>query len=108
MTAADASQTPGKLNIGFRRGETYAEVIDTSLDMTGYVVASEMFSLVTGATVLAITTTLVDAAAGKVDVGLTTQQTASLAAGTYGWRQMWTAPGGAAREGLIGYAEVRP
>lgn len=104
---ADASQTAGKLKIGFRRGETYSEVIDVSIDMTGYVVASEMFSLVTGATVLAIATTLVNAAAGQVGVSLTSQQTAGVAAGTYGWRQMWTAPGGVAREGLTGYVEVR-
>jgi hypothetical protein len=105
---ADASQNAGKLALGFRRGETYSEVIDVSLDMTGYAVASDLVSLVTGGVVASMATTLVDAAAGKVGVTLTSSQTAALAPGTYGWRQMWTAPGGVSREGLRGFVEVRP
>ena len=78
--AADASQNPGTLNLGFRRGETYSEVIDVSIDMTGYTVTSELVSLVTGLVVAPVTTSFVNAAAGQVSISFTSTETNVLAA----------------------------
>jgi hypothetical protein len=62
--------------------------------------------LVTGTAVASFVTSVTDAAAGQVNVSLTDTQTAALAAGTYGWRLDWVAPGGVQRTALSGTVEV--
>ena len=54
----------------------------------------------------AITASVTNTATGIVAVSLTDTQTASLAAGTYGWRLDWIAPGGVQRTALQGVVEV--
>jgi len=56
--------------------------------------------------VVLVSSTAADAAAAVVAVSLTDTQTASLAAGTYGWRLDWIAPGGVQRTALQGVVEV--
>lgn len=106
--AATYSQLPGAMSLAFRRADDFGTVIDFdgvgSLD--GYTVTATMVSLVTGAAVTSFSTTVVDAAAGKVNVALTDAQTAALTPGTYGWSLGWTAPGGTQRTALSGTVEV--
>ena len=100
------SQLPGVMSLAFKRGNDFATLIDFNLSLTSYSVSATVTSLVTGATVIPFTTTLADAAAGQVSVSLTDTQTASLAAGTYGWQLDWTAPGSVQRTALSGTLEV--
>lgn len=96
--------SPGRQDVTYRTGNTFSTEVDWSIDLTGYTVTSALVSLVTGATVTALTTTVTDAGAGKVGVVFPAITTV----GTYGWRQEWTDPNGDKRTGLMGYVEVTP
>lgn len=100
-------QLPGRLNLAFRAGDDFATLIDFDpITMTGYTVTAAVYSYVSGATVADFTTTLSNAAAGRVNIALTDTQTAAIPAGTYAWRLQWTDAGGAQRTALTGFAEV--
>jgi hypothetical protein len=101
-----SSNLPGSLSLAFRQSDQFATQIDFDTSLTGYTVSSAIISPVTGATVTAITTSLSDAEAGKVDISLTETQTAALAVGTYNWRLVWNAPGDVQRTALAGTIEV--
>ena len=100
------TQLPGTMSLAFKRGDDFSTLIDFNVSLASYSVSATVTSLVTGATVIPFTTSLADAAAGQVSVSLTDTQTASLAAGTYGWRLDWVAPGGVQRTALQGVVEV--
>jgi len=100
------SLLPGTMNLAFKKNGDFATLIDFNVSLSSYSVSATVTSLVTGATVIPFTTTLADAAAGQVSVSLTDTQTASLAAGTYGWQLDWTAPGSVQRTALSGTLEV--
>jgi hypothetical protein len=100
-------QTPGQMNLVFRQGDEIGTVVDfDGVSLSGHTVSAAVSSLVTGQEVLPITTTFVDAAAGRVNVSLTESQTASLPVGTYGWTLEWVAPGSVKRTALSGIVEV--
>ena len=103
---ADFEQLPGTLNLAFRRGDNVSTEIDFSpISLTGYTMAATLVSLVSGGTVAGITTTMVDAAAGRLNIGLTDEVTSSLALGTYRW--VLTADDGSARRTYLdGVVEV--
>jgi hypothetical protein len=94
------------MNLAFKKSGDFSTLIDFNVSLSSYSVSATVTSLVTGATVIPFTTTLADAAAGQVSVSLTDTQTASLAAGTYGWQLDWTAPGSVQRTALSGTLEV--
>jgi hypothetical protein len=94
------------MNLAFKRAGDFSTLIDFNVSLSSYSVSATVTSLVTGAAVIPFTTTLADAAAGQVSVSLTDTQTASLAAGTYGWQLDWTAPGSVQRTALSGTLEV--
>jgi hypothetical protein len=98
-------QTPGTLNLSFKRGDDFSTLIDFSIGMTGYAVTASMTSVVSGAEVQAFTVTAANAAAGQFNISLTDTQTAALARGTYGWQMKWT-ENNATRTALTGYVEV--
>jgi len=100
------SLLPGTMNLAFKRAGDFSTLIDFNVSLSSYSVSATVTSLVTGAAVIPFTTTLADAAAGQVSVSLTDTQTASLAAGTYGWQLDWTAPGSVQRTALSGTLEV--
>ena len=100
------TQQPGSMNLSLRRGDEFGTVISFDVSLTGYTVTASLTSLVSGATVLPITTTLVDATAGQVGIALSEAQTAALAVGTYGWQLIWVAPGAVQRTALSGTVEV--
>ena len=100
------SQLPGSLSLSLRAGDELSSTIDFDTSLVGYTVTGDITSLVTGQTVASIATTLVDAAAGQVGIAMTETQTGALAAGTYGWRLEWVAPGDVKRTALAGMVEV--
>lgn len=103
---ATAAQLPGDLAISFRAGDEFATLLDFSIATTGYTWTAEVYSVVTGDVVQTPTVTVVSAANGQIHLAWTETQTAALAAGTYGVRVMWTAPGDARRTVLDGMLEV--
>lgn len=104
---ATYSNLPGTLNFAIRQSDEFATEVDFSTSLSGFTVSSSIVSAVTGETVTAISTTLTDAAAGKVGLSLTESQTAGLPVGTYGWRLIWVAPGNSQRTALSGSLEVQ-
>ena len=104
---ATYSQLPGTMNFALKRGDDFSAVVDfDGVSLVGYTVTATVTSLVTGSVVASMAVTVVDAAASTVNVGLTDTQTSALAAGTYGWRLDWIAPGAANRAALQGMVEV--
>jgi hypothetical protein len=103
---ATVSNLPGQLSLAVRRGDELGTLIDFSISATSYSWAAQVYSLVTGATVATPTVTVVSEALGQVNVALSEVQTASLAAGSYGWRLEATAPGSVKRTMLDGICEV--
>ena len=103
---ANYEQLPGELNLAFRRGDEVSTEIDFSpISLTGFTMTSTLVSLVSGGTVSSITTTMVDAAAGRLNIGLTDEQTAALPVGTYRW-DLTANDGTARRSYLTGVVEV--
>ena len=100
------SLLPGTMNLAFKKSGDFSTLIDFNLSLASYSVSATVTSLVTGATVVPFTTSITDASAGQVNIALTDTQTASLAAGTYGWQLDWTAPGSVQRTALSGTLEV--
>jgi hypothetical protein len=100
-------QLPGSLSLSIVSGDQWSTVVDFDINMTSYTVSSEIYSLVDGATVAAMTTAFVSAALGTVNIGMTEAETSDLAVGTYGWRLQWLAPGSVTRTALTGLMEVK-
>ena len=102
-----ASQEPGELNLSFTRGDAWSRLVDFSApaSVAGYTFEAGLYSTITGGLVQAITTSVVDAAAGQVNLALTAVQTAALPAGTYQFRLTW---GPVARRIYQGFCEVLP
>lgn len=103
---ATFDQLPGTLNLAFRAGDEFAALVDFSVSISNYSVTAEILSTITGQSVLPITTSIVDAASGQVNLALSETQTASLPPGTYRWILYWDAPGSVRRTMLSGYVEV--
>jgi hypothetical protein len=101
-----AANLPGYLGLTFRKGDDYGTVIDFSIDVTGHEWDAVVYSLTTGSTIVEPTISVVSAANGTVNVSLTSEQTAGLAVGTYGWRLESIAPGDTRRTYLQGVCEV--
>lgn len=103
---ASYEQLPGELNLSFRRADEVSTEIDFSpISLTGYTMTASLVSLVSGGTVASIAATMVDAAAGRVNIGLTDEQTAALPLGTYRWN-LTADDGQARRTYLTGTVEV--
>lgn len=94
------------MNLAFRRGDEFGATVDFDIPLTSYSVTAEITSVVTGETVQAIAAAVTNESAGVVGLSLTETQTQSLAAGTYGWRLEWVAPGDVKRTALQGFVEV--
>ena len=102
---ASYDQTPGTLNLSFKRGDDVSTLIDFSIGMAGYTVTAGITSLVSGAEVQPFAVAFVSDTAGQVNISLTDAQTAALARGTYGWQMKWT-ENQATRTALTGFVEV--
>ena len=102
---ASYDQTPGTLNLSFKRADDFSAMVDFSISLASYTVTAGITSLVSGAEVQPLTVSFVSATAGQVNVSLTDTQTAALARGTYGWTMRWV-ENNATRTALTGYVEV--
>lgn len=98
-------QTPGSLNLSFKRSDDFSALVDFSIPLTGYTVTAGITSIATGLQVQPLTVAFQSATAGQVYVSLTDSQTASMARGTYGWQLSWT-EGTETRTALTGFVEV--
>jgi len=100
-------QLPGQLNLSVRGGDRLSAEIDFNpISLTGSTMAATISSLVGGNTLASMTTTLTDAAAGKVNVSLTGTQTVDLPRGTYRWDLTATDAASVRRSYLTGFVEV--
>ena len=76
-------------------------------DLTNHTVASQMRKHAAAVGVTTFTTTIVNATAGQVRIGLTTSQTAALEPGRYVYDLMLTAPDNSMTRIIEGMALVR-
>ena len=100
-------QLPGSLSLSIVKSDQFSTVVDFSIDMSGYSVSSEIYSLVDGSIVQSMSTAFVSAVLGTVSIGMNEGETGDLSVGTYGWRLQWLAPGSVTRTALTGLLEVR-
>lgn len=103
---ATATTLPGTLNLVVKAGQAVSQLVDFSVDLTGYTFTAEIVSAVTYAQVAALDVTDVDLEDGQVNVGLTAADAAEIAPGTYMWRLIWTPEDGDARTALEGIWEA--
>jgi len=103
---ATASTTPGTLNLTVKRGDELGQLVDFSIDLTGYTFEAEVVSAISGADVGAITVSAVNLSAGQVNLGMSETVCDAIAPGSYLWRLVWTAPGTVRRTALEGIFEV--
>lgn len=104
---AIAEQTPGRLDLAFRRGDAFSTMVDFSISLVGKTLTSQIRSAVNNALVVSPTITAVDLSLGKVNLSLSVEQTQAMAAGSYAWTFTW-ADGVGVRTALQGYVEVMP
>ena len=103
---SDAQDKPGVLQIGFRAGDEYRRTLTVNLDLTGYTLSWEIFTLRGGTVKLSgsLSFTTPPHAVGLV---ISEAQTATLLPGTYGFRAKWVATGTVTRTFLEDVCEVR-
>lgn len=103
MASYDA--LPGTLNLSLRKADDFSALIDFSIPLTAHTMTATIQSLITGDTVDTFTTTMTDAALGKVTIALSDTQTGALQPATYRW-VMTSQQGALTRTYLSGYVEV--
>lgn len=105
---ATVSTTPGQLNISQKRGDELSQLLDFSINLTGYTFEAEIVSAITGATVAEPTVSAINLATGQINLSMQESTTLSVPPGSYLWRLIWTAPGSSRRTALEGiYESVR-
>ena len=103
---ATASTLPGTLNLVVKHGDELAQLLDFSIDLTGYAFDTEVVSAITYDEVGSMSVSAVNLATGQVNLAMSETQTAAIAPGSYLWRLIWTAPGSVRRTALEGVLEV--
>lgn len=98
-------QLPASLNLRWTVGDDFSTLIDFDIPLTGYTAAASVYSVLTGETLAAFTTTIPDAAAGKLNVALTDTQTTTLGQGTFRWALQWTV-GTVTRTAMEGFIDA--
>lgn len=107
-TMPTAAQTPGTLNLAFRRGDEFRRIVTTpGLDLTGYTLSGEIYSLLSREVKFQFTLAF-STPPHAVAIVLTEAQTGTLQAGNYGFRAIWIATGSITRTFLEGVVEVTP
>lgn len=119
--ASTFSQLPAQLDVAFVTGDEVNIALDFSNDLTGYTFQNAIyvsgnvasggggsgFVNTVGETVISFAISQVDLATGRLNIGLTETQTASLSpANTYRWYLRWVAPGLVTRTVLSGSVTV--
>ena len=103
---ATYDQLPGPMQLRWRAGDSFSSLLDFDISLTGYTASAIVTSTVTGATLATFTTTIPDAAAGRINVALSSAQTSTLGVGTFGWCLTWVAPGSVTRTALQGFVDA--
>ena len=102
---ADASQTPGAVDLGFRRGDEFRRVLTVNLNLTGYTLTWEIYGLRDDGVKLSGSLSF-STPPSAVALVITEAQTGTLPPGTYGFRAVWVATGSIQRTFLEGVCEV--
>jgi hypothetical protein len=95
------TQLPALMNVRVKAGDAASTSVDFDVSLSAYTVTSQVVSLVGGAHVASVATTMVNASAGQVSLAFPS----SVPAGTYGWNMTWTSSDGSRRTVLAGIAE---
>jgi len=103
---ATVSTLPGTLNVTVKHGDELSQLVDFSINLTGYTFEAEVVSAITGADVGTLTVSSVNLASGQVNLSMTEAVCLTIAPGSYLWRLIWTAPGTVRRTALEGIFEV--
>lgn len=103
---ATVSTLPGTLNVTVKAGDELSQLLDFSVDLTGYTFEAEVVSAVTGVQIAEITVSAVDLEDGQVNIAAAETVVDAIAPGSYLWRLVWTAPGSVRRTALEGIFEV--
>jgi hypothetical protein len=103
---ATVSTLPGTLNVTVKHGDELSQLVDFSVDLTGYTFEAEVVSAITGSSVGAVTVSPISLASGQVNLAMTETVCDAIAPGSYLWRLIWTAPGSSRRTALEGIFEV--
>lgn len=98
-------QLPATLNFRWTVGDDFAALLDFDISLVGYTATASVYSVITGAIVATFTTTITDAAAGKINVALSDSQTAAIGPGTFRWGLEWTA-GAVTRTAMEGFVDA--
>lgn len=78
---------------------------DISATVTSQPISATVYSTITGNAVATFTTTIPDAAAGKINVALTDTQTTTIGGGTFAWQLVWTV-GTVTRTAMAGFIDA--
>jgi len=101
---ASFTQLPALMNVTVKAGDKASTSVDFDVSVAPYTVTSQVTSLVNGAVVSPVTTTVTNAANGQISLTFP----ANLSAGSYGWAMTWTSSDGGKRTVLSGVAEYVP
>lgn len=89
------------MNVKIKAGDAASTSVDFDVSLSSYTVASQIVSLVGGAPIASISTSVTNASEGQVSLNFPK----NIPAGTYGWSMTWTSGNGDRRTVLTGIAE---
>ena len=96
---------PGAMNLDLQRGSSFGVVVNfAGQTLTSSTATSTISSLVSGQTIAAIQTVVLDNE--NVSLSLSASAVAAIPSGSYRWDHRWTQPGGIVRPILSGIVEV--
>ena len=96
---------PGAMNLDLQRGSSFGVVVNfAGQTLTSSTATSTISSLVSGQTIAAIQTVVLDNE--NVSLSLSASAVAAIPSGSYRWAHRWTQPGGIVRPILSGIVEV--
>jgi hypothetical protein len=98
-------QLPAALNLRWTVGDDFSALLDFDVAVTNYTAVAYVYSTTNGSTVATFTTTIPDAAAGKINIALSDTQTAALGPGTFRWGLSWTV-GAVTRTAMEGFVDA--
>jgi hypothetical protein len=102
---ATYDQIPATLNLRWTVGNDFSALLDFDISLANYTAVATVYSTITGNAVATFTTTIPDAAAGKINVALTDTQTTAIGQGTFVWQLVWTV-GTVTRTAMAGFIDA--
>jgi hypothetical protein len=102
---ATYDQLPATLGLRWTVGDDFSALLDFDIALVSYSATAGIYSTITGVTVATFTTSITDAAAGKINISLTDAQTTAIGPGTFRWALVWTL-GAVSRTSMEGYVDA--